>query len=719
MSDSSSTALTVRAPGRIASLTNWALRSIGLLAPPPEDFRAGSDYANAQPVADDYDVRQSMSALVAFPWVRACVMARAEDLAALPIRARIGEGKQAKVLDSHPVLDLLKRPGSRTPSVLFRQQGIVDYSLPGNHYNLVVTDRQGRTPLALQRLHPYRTEPVPRLDGQVDAYAYDEIGRKVRYEYERVLHVRGPSWEDGPESLLGSGTIQTLHNDLSAELAASKRQAEQAKRGRPEAIASPAAAAETWAPVQVKQFKQSIQDAMNAAHGGVAVLGGQAKLDILSWSPRDMEFQEMRVFVREGVLAVFGVPPTRLQLPTANYAQSTDAMRQYWSNLQGIAAMFDSEWTRLARMFPGAGDVEIYHDFSAVPYLQEDRTARLGRVSVHILNGMPARAAYAYEGFDDAPVEDAIEGAGTPLAPNRPEDDEPEPTPGPNGDRPEDKGNPRFRIVRESMPRPATESARAAYSLGWIEKVQTPMERRILLSTRRYLRGAASRIALRLLHVMPEGQKAANGGTAFVVRSEDMLEEILGSREEAQHLRAALGPDLLAAIERAYEIAIRQMGGDLEFDPNRSSAEQFIAELVKHVTDTTREYVRGTIVAGLDAGEPVAEIARMVQQSGAFTPSRALNIARTESTRALNAGANDAYADAKNAGISVRKEWLSSRDGHVRPAHAALDGQIVPVSGKFVVPSGEFAGASAAYPGDFSSPAMVCGCRCTTIPVVD
>jgi len=60
------------------------------------------------------------------------------------------------------------------------------------------------------------------------------------------------------------------------------------------------------------------------------------------------------------------------------------------------------------------------------------------------------------------------------------------------------------------------------------------------------------------------------------------------------------------------------------------------------------------------------------------------------------------------------KEWLATQDDKVRDAHAAADGQKVPIDESFDV-----GGEQLEYPGDVAgSPENVINCRCTWLPVI-
>jgi hypothetical protein len=121
-----------------------------------------------------------------------------------------------------------------------------------------------------------------------------------------------------------------------------------------------------------------------------------------------MEFVGQRTYTRDSILAAFGVPPTRVGLPSANYATAQEQSKIYWRQLQGIAALIDDALTELAL---GWGAYRVAHDFSSVDALQESRDARLNRVASWTMLGASPSDAAAYEGFQDAPLSDSTDQA--------------------------------------------------------------------------------------------------------------------------------------------------------------------------------------------------------------------------------------------------------------------------------------------------------------------
>lgn len=131
------------------------------------------------------------------------------------------------------------------------------------------------------------------------------------------------------------------------------------------------------------------------------------------------------------------------------------------------------------------------------------------------------------------------------------------------------------------------------------------------------------------------------------------------------------------------------------------------AELVTDVTDTTRERIKKALADSEDL--PMSQRATYLENtldSPDFNRSRALTIARTETTRAANKGATLGNADADYETVKL---WISVLDSNTRPTHVDADGQQTTNGGYFVV-----GGFECQYPGDVSLPAKeVCNCRCT------
>jgi SPP1 gp7 family putative phage head morphogenesis protein len=152
----------------------------------------------------------------------------------------------------------------------------------------------------------------------------------------------------------------------------------------------------------------------------------------------------------------------------------------------------------------------------------------------------------------------------------------------------------------------------------------------------------------------------------------------------------------------------------MSWDDVRRAEQSILAELVSRVTETTRAEIGQALVDGLASGDSIAELSIRLQRVTALGPSRAVTIARTETTRAVSSGSVEAMASAARLGVVVRKQWLSARDSAVRDDHRELDGQEAEVGGSF-----GSNGHHAAAPGGFGVAELDINCRCTVVPIVE
>jgi HK97 family phage portal protein len=711
-------AITVR-----PTLFTRILRSIGLLPSGEVEFVAGADYAAAQPASPQYPKGDALSAYAAFPWVYACMDAIASDLAGLPLVVIRGKGEDAERIDNHPVLELLQNPSTRVSANLFRKQLVTDYVLTGDAYAVIAGDS---VPMALLRMVPQRVMVKPWADGQPSQYVYDSgTGERV-YQWEEVLHIRSPSWEDDPSNLFGTGSIRPLDHDLRTELSALKSAEETAKTGRPSGIISPSEDGDRWSAEQVKRIREGYQKQLGG-QSGVLILGGAARFDSLSMTPRDLEFTQQRQLTRESTLAVFGVPPTRVGLPSANYATAREQSRIYWQSLQARASFIDVEFTRLAKSFGAGDDVRVEHDFGAVEALQETRNERVARVRQWWDMGLSLADAAAYEGFEDLPESESF-GFGGP-------EPEPEPEVDPEAEREEAEAEAVRSLLGEGIitraqiferyydpslsiddyPVPETREERVTVWRSYIDRLHKPAERAFRLTMRTFLRDQQGRIVRRLSAV---GRKSMSGSVTRSLTDQEM-QAVLDEMEELAKLDAAVRPIVKAVAASSFEIAKRQLGSAMagvKWDPVRREelTETEIKRLAQLVTKTTMQEVQATVSKGLDEGLPIRDIAKRLEQSHTFSGPRSMMVARTEATRLTNAAALSAMEEATELGLTVWKMWDTAGDGRVRDSHIELDGATVLSDGLFNTSWGPIRG-----PGLSGDPSFDINCRCNLLQYID
>lgn len=113
-------------------------------------------------------------------------------------------------------------------------------------------------------------------------------------------------------------------------------------------------------------------------------------------------------------------------------------------------------------------------------------------------------------------------------------------------------------------------------------------------------------------------------------------------------------------------------------------------------------------------GKGYGHAAKAVEEATEASYKQALRIMRTEGGRARSEATQKSYVNAEKNGVTLEKQWIATLDKKTRRAHGELDGQRVPVKGKF-----KMDGHSADGPRLFKFPALDINCRCSTISVVN
>ncbi|HTI50349.1 MAG TPA: phage minor head protein, partial [Planctomycetaceae bacterium] len=137
----------------------------------------------------------------------------------------------------------------------------------------------------------------------------------------------------------------------------------------------------------------------------------------------------------------------------------------------------------------------------------------------------------------------------------------------------------------------------------------------------------------------------------------------------------------------------------------------------KDVNDETRRQLSFVLQEGITDGDTLREMADRVEREMGpeWSGPRALKIARTESTAALNAGHYLGQQELEDEGLAFGAEWMSIIDKDTRPDHVAADGQQIGVGETFNV-----GGFPAKYPGDPDLPAQErVNCRCVAVPITE
>jgi hypothetical protein len=164
---------------------------------------------------------------------------------------------------------------------------------------------------------------------------------------------------------------------------------------------------------------------------------------------------------------------------------------------------------------------------------------------------------------------------------------------------------------------------------------------------------------------------------------------ILGDKDEAaQRWIDGLSPRWLDTWEGGAASAFAE---DVEVPAAQPGASTFapLEESAAEASDFSRERVRAVVEQGMADGASVNEIARRLREDQAWTPERALRVARTETVRAETAGTNARYDEAVAVGLEFEEEWLSDPSAaQWDRRHDLMDGVTVEPGAMFTLPDG-------------------------------
>ena len=185
----------------------------------------------------------------------------------------------------------------------------------------------------------------------------------------------------------------------------------------------------------------------------------------------------------------------------------------------------------------------------------------------------------------------------------------------------------------------------------------------------------------------------ALGGSKAVNKDVNKAVNVPKSKEELTKLASIAIPAITRVIALEGKEILAELGVNISFDLLNPKVVEFIEtrsfDLIKSISNTTKEALRRTLKEGVELGESIPKLAKRIASVYDDAQGyRSVLIARTENISASNNGALNAYRQSK---VVEKKKWLTAGDDRVRPEHEAIDGETVlleePFSNGLMVPS--------------------------------
>ena len=310
-------------------------------------------------------------------------------------------------LDRHPLLDLLRRPNPRQSGPELIEAAIGHLLLSGNAY-LEVVRPDDAPPRELYALRPDRMRVVPDVSGVPKAYRYEVEGRSVDWPVDPitgasdVLHLRDFHPLD---DWYGLSPIEAAASAIDQHNAAAEHNAALLQNG-----ARPSGALvfrSDPGPDGIRRVEEALLDRTQGPRqaGRPLVLGGDVDWKELGFSPKDMDFAQMKAQAAREISSAFGVPHLLVVSGEATFNNRADARFELWEHtviplLDRLSSALTS-W--LAPMF--GGDLRLAHDLDEVPALAPRRRLKWQQIqAADFLTLNEKRQALGYQPIDEGAV---------------------------------------------------------------------------------------------------------------------------------------------------------------------------------------------------------------------------------------------------------------------------------------------------------------------------
>lgn len=605
---------------------------------------------------------------------------------------------QAEVWPDAPAQAVLDRPNEYQDQFAFQELYHTYLNIAGEAY--IIQERQGKQTRKLWMPRPDLMHPViARRD--LLGYVYIGLdGDRIPFLPEEVRHIKLPNPYDayqglgrGLAPLAGAAIEVDVDNNATAMVKMFFKNA-----AVPFGLLK---SKNILDDVEIKRIRARMKEQYTgeAAWWEMMILDADADYQQMGSEFKDMEFPALRGMTESRICAVFKVPPPlvgmMVGLQYSTYNNQKEMREKFWEdklqpdNARLAAALSSALKTELGT------DGYVGHDYGKVSALQENRREAVVRGNTIYVNRWgtmnEARREVGLPPRDDG---DALMPAATfPTLPSLGKS----------------RTHKSADLVEESD---SGFEAKGAEFHKALDRVARAWELRFARAAANTFRDEGVRVrALARTH-----KASAPDWTAI-------LKAILAYLDTTAHdaWTTTIRPLMDGLLNEQGQEWAAQLG--ISWDLSNPEVDRFIRNYVfkfaEALTDKTKDDLKAAIRQAEADGWSVTKLTDELQATySGWSSDRAEMIARSETIRASNAGANEAY---KQAGIT-KKQWYTARDERVCPFCGAMHEKIVGVEGNFADMGSTLRVGDQAMDMSYEAvgaPPLHPNCRCTILPVVE
>ena len=607
--------------------------------------------------------------------------------------------KDKEEITEHVFLDLMKNINPHFNKFELFTLTSIFMEVTGNAYWWIVKDNLG-VPRAIWNLPANWVKIVPSKSEFIAGYLMTVPGNKgiaIPFEPGEIVHFKFPSIYSlyyGCPPMFGA----TYDIDLNKHI---KTYGINFMMNN----AQPAGVLETEDSLTEPQFKRLItmwkmrhQGSTNA--GKIAILEKGLKYNQTGSTLADMKFEDVQRGVRDGILAAFGVPASKLGLVEDVNRANADA-NDYTYQKETILPRLTLIQEKLnEKMIPMYDEGLVCEFDNPVP---EDKIFRLQEQREHIQSG--------YASIDEEREKDGQEPYKFPetVVPLLPFNVVPAGSGGLDPSSDEDASENDFEDEdMEKSFKSNEQKARRRRKWEVFAAITGPQERFFENAMRRFFVVQHKEIKRNINKYRSISKDTKDGFEANL---------IFTLEGENNRLKDIAKPHISESYKSGVELGYKELEAAFDFallSPNiLRSVDRRISFFADKVNRSTLTLLNETIQQGVSAGEAVDKIADRIDEVMVYSERyRSVRVARTEVIGAANDGQLAAYID---NGIED-KMWITARDERVRSSHQ-IEGQVVGITENFTLNSGVKLQAPGDRKGEVPAGEVV-NCRCTVSPIV-
>ena len=320
--------------------------------------------------------------------------------------------KGDKIIESHPIIDLLKKPNPTQSYASFLEAIFTNFFITGEMFFSGV--RAGKKIVELWPHSPEFIKVKPGKFGIPQQYMYEQGSSKITWNVDQItgyselfyLKTCNPlDYWRGQSPLLAGGLSVDVHNSgLRWNYSLLKNSA------RPSGIVkfqSESVSAEVLGRLR-EWFKKSYQGAANA--GEIPILVGGAEWQAVDLNPRDMDFLNTMKESAKYIAMCYGVPLPLIDNDASTFNNVEQAKeRLYTDTVIPIMNLFLAQFNMWLSPYLDGAEFKINQD--AIPALERLREVKFNRMVAAVNAGLitinEARDEIGFDGYGD-PVADQL-----------------------------------------------------------------------------------------------------------------------------------------------------------------------------------------------------------------------------------------------------------------------------------------------------------------------